>query len=72
MGPITRVLKKILPEKIIHRAVKFSGALVVLCTRAHENANNFVHRITGVIKTQFENPRKGLEALFKNLFLFFR
>ena len=34
MGPIARVLKKILPEKIMHRAVKFSGALVVLCTRA--------------------------------------
>ena len=26
----------------------------------------------GVIETKFENPRKGLEALFKNLFLFFR
>ena len=25
----------------------------------------------GVIETKFENPRKGLEALFKNLFCFF-
>ena len=25
----------------------------------------------GVIETKFENPRKGREALFKNLFLFF-
>ncbi len=30
-GPFPRVIKKILPEKIMHRAVKFSGALVVLC-----------------------------------------
>ena len=26
---------------------------------------------TGVIETKFENPQKGLESLFKNLFLFF-
>ena len=37
-GPIAQVRKKILPEKIMHRAVKFSGALVVLCTRAHGNS----------------------------------
>ena len=34
MGPIAQVLKKILSEKIMHRAVKFSGSLVVLCAQA--------------------------------------
>ena len=33
-GLIARVLNKFLPEKIMHRAVKFSGESVVLCTRA--------------------------------------
>ena len=30
MGPIARVMKKILPEKIMHGAVKFIGALIVI------------------------------------------
>ena len=69
MGPITRVLKNILPETIMNRAVKFSGALVVLCARTHENGKTF---FIGVIETKFEIPQKGLEALFKNLFLVYR
>ena len=35
-------------------------------------AKRTITLLTDVIETKFENPRKGLEAFFQNLFLFFR
>ena len=36
------------------------------------HAKRTITLFTDVIETKFENPRKGLEAFFQNLFLFFR